>query len=873
MRLAASLLLASTMTWSYALERKINEGEALFARHVYPMLQAKCIACHGEDPKKIKGDLWLHTREAMIKGGENGTALVPGDPDKSPIYVAVTWKNPDLEMPPKKNDRLNDKQIAALKRWIQLGAPWVDATRRAELIGSAPVPRGREVLTSVGGQSSDWAARGYKAEDLWSFRPLQKFDDSQIDKNTNPIDYFINSTLTDQGVTALAEADRLTLIRRATFDLTGLPPTPEEIDAFTMDTRPDAWSRLIDRLLDSPRYGEKWATHWLDVVRYADSSGFANDYPRPHAWRYRDYVIRAFNSDKPYDVFVREQIAGDEITENNSEALVATGYLRSGPWEHTSMSVAAVTRQLFLDDVTNSVGLTFLGHELRCAQCHDHKFDPIPTRDYYRIQSAFAPVQFSDRPAPWLAEENTNGFDDYKKRLENLQSKSGNVRSLRSIPESEWPVAEWDTVAEEAGHMRVNKKRGEYIKRDLEAVQAKAFSVKNSNPDTVHILKGGSLETPSDAVVPGTLAVLAAMRGDNDPVTSSEITTNRDGRRTALADWIISADNPLTARVMVNRIWMYHFGKGLAGNPNNFGAMGGKPTHPQLLDFLAQTFIAKKWSIKDMHRLIMSSDAYKRSSKVLPKEMAEKDPEGKSYARFRPRRLSAEEIRDSLLFVSGELNFDMGGLPTQPELNLEVAMQPRQIMGGIAMAYQPDPRPQQRHRRTIYTKRIRTLRDPMMEVFNQPNLDISAEKRDASTITPQAFTLMNSQNSLDRAVAMALRLEKDHDDLIAQVSAAFRLIYGRQPSLAERDMVLKHAALQLAHHKTMTVTPQHMPQYTIRQMVDEKTGVLFYWVEDLDIYRDTFIPDKKIWELSPHTRALADVCLVLMNSNEFIYVY
>jgi hypothetical protein len=400
------------------------------------MLQAKCIACHGEDPKKIKGKLWLDTREAMLKGGENGSVLVPGNAEKSPLFVAVTWSDPDLEMPPKENDRLNSQQIAALKRWIELGAPWVGEQRRTELMISTPSDANRVQLIQVGGQSSDWAARGYQAEDLWSFQPLRtaQIPETKTGKPAHAVDAFINQGLKKSAINPLAEADRLTLIRRATFDLTGLPPTPEDIDAFTMDTRPDAWERLIERLLASPRYGEKWASHWLDVVRYADSSGFANDYPRPHAWRYRDYVVRAFNSDKPYDQFVREQLAGDEIDAYNPELVIATGYLRTGPWEHTAMSVAAVTRQLFLDDVTNSVGLTFLGHELRCAQCHDHKFDPIPTRDYYRIQSAFAPVQFADRDAAWLPEENKNGFVEQHERLKNMQSKAGNVRSIKTLP-------------------------------------------------------------------------------------------------------------------------------------------------------------------------------------------------------------------------------------------------------------------------------------------------------------------------------------------------------------------------------------------------------------------------------------------------------
>jgi hypothetical protein len=270
---------------------------------------------------------------------------------------------------------------------------------------------------------------------------------------------------------------------------------------------------------------------------------------------------------------------------------------------------------------------------------------------------------------------------------------------------------------------------------------------------------------------------------------------------------------------------------------------------------------------------MLTSAAYKRSSAALPKAEAEKDAENQYYARFEARRLTAEELRDNMFYMSQELNVMMGGIPARPELNYEVAMQPRQIMGGIAMAYQPDAKPEQRHRRTIYTQRIRTLRDPLLEVFNQPSLDLSSERRDASTITPQAFSLLNSQFSMDRAIAMALRLQQQHDGLSAQISGAFRLTVGRQPTLPERDRVVQHVQKQTQHHANNKLTPQVMPTYTIRQMVDEKIGVLFFWVEDLDIYRDTYVADRKAWDVSAETRALADVCLVLFNSNEYIYVY
>lgn len=894
MRPVILLLFAATAV--HALEATASEGDLIFARSVYPMLKAKCLACHGEDPKKIKGGLRLDSREALLIGGDNGPSLVPGVPQRSPLFVAVTWSDPDLEMPPKENDRLDAKQIATLRRWIELGAPWVDHERRQSLAATAAAASGRVVLTSVGGQSSDWAARGYKPEDLWSFRPLMPVDipATVAGRPVHGIDHLIDRRLAEREITALGAADRRTLIRRATYDLTGLPPTPEEVAAFLADERTDAWERLIERLLASPHYGEHWGTQWLDVVRYADSSGFANDYPRPHAWRYRDYVIRAFNDDKPYDRFIREQIAGDELSDD-PEHLIATGFLRSGPWEHTSMSVAAVTRQLFLDDVTNSVGLTFLGHELRCAQCHDHKFDPIPTRDYYRIQAAFAPVQFAERPAAWLAHENTTDLATGRERLDRLIAKSGKVRGLETLPKTEWPVAEFDPDAAKRGQRRVNKKREEYLRffraayepyahtvytgpeRTLGSADARwqvpAAAKRDGALPSVRILPGGSLEAAADVVTPGALAVVAALRAVDDPVAAVDLPQSRDGRRLALAEWMVSAQNPLTARVMVNRIWQGHFARGLAGNPNNFGAMGAKPTHPELLDWLAARFISSGWSIKSMHRLIMTSAAYRRSSAGLPADQAAKDTDGSSYARFLPRRMTAEEVRDSLLAVSGELNRTMGGVPARPELNLEVALQPRQVMGGVAMAYEPDPTPAQRHRRTIYTERIRTLRDPLLEVFNQPNLDISSERRDASTIAPQAFSLFNSEQVFDRAVALAVRLTAASAEPAEQVRAAFRLLYGRDAQDGELERCLHHLDQRTAAHQQMTITPPVRPTRVVRTMIDEETGVEFYWVEDLTIYRDRFVPDRHVSEVPPTTRALADLCLVLINSNEFLFLY
>lgn len=875
--------------------------EKLFAVDVLPLLRSKCFACHGDKPDKIKGGLNMLTRAGLLAGGEDhGPALKPGDAAASPMYTAVTWHDEDLEMPPKENDRLTDAQVAMVKRWIDGGALWPGDKRIAAIKKKAwnePDADGGIVIKTSGGLGDDWTYRRYQPDDLWAYRPVRKPDVPRDATGSNhPIDAFVDRKLTEAKLDAAPRADRRTLIRRVTLDLTGLPPTAEEIDAFVADPAPDAYEKLIDRLLASPRYGEQMARHWLDVVRYADSAGFSNDFVRPNAWRYRDYVIRAFNSDMPYDRFVREQLAGDELPNPTPDQLIAVGFLRMGPWEHTGMSVAAVTRQQFLDDVTNSVGVTFLAHELRCASCHDHKFDPIPTRDYYRMQAIFAPVQFVDRPIAYQPHENTHGMKQGAARIENLR-KAGDVRSLSTIPRSEWPVERYDNDSESEGHLKVNQKRKQWLEREAMRYKPFAFSVYSgptrvfksqqavwplpsagqlgsAKADTVHILTGGSIESPGVAVSPGTLSVVAEMAGADDPGAAVSVTEALRGRRLALADRLTRPDHPLTARVMVNRIWQQHFGRGIAANPNNFGKTAHKPTHPALLDYLAATFVEGGWSIKAMHRLIVTSEAYRRSSThASAARAAEIDPTGKLLASFTPRRLAAEEIRDAMLLATGELNLAIGGFPARPEINREVAMQPRHIMGSVSPAYQPAPTPAERHRRTIYAERLRTLSDPALEVFNRPGADTSCERRDSSTVTPQVFTLLNSIDSRDRSIALARRIAAVSNDRGAQVAAAFEHVLGRRPTPDESARSVQHVAKMTDRHRAVTPKKVAPPNYVIREMVEEQTGLMFYWVEDLDVYRDGFVPDAKPWTVDADVRALADLCLVLFNSNEFIYVY
>ena len=522
-RLIATISLAALGLQAAVAAEKV-EADLLFARKVLPLFKAKCLACHGEDPKKkLKGDFDMRSRAGLLKGGESeGPSIVHGNPLQSPLYLAVTREHEDdwEPMPPKENDKLSTVQVAYIKDWIAGGAPWPDVKRIAELLKQKDpwaLEGGLRVKTS-GGLSEDWTNRKYDPKNLWAYQPVKR---PPIPMDViNPIDAFINVRIPN-GLKSAPVADRLTLIRRATFDLTGLPPKPEEIESFVNDIKPDAYMSLIERLLEASHYGEQWGRHWLDVVRYADSGGFANDFERPNAWRYRDYVIRSFNEDKPYDQFIREQISGDEIDPNSTENKIAVGFLRMGPWEQTGMAVARVTRQLFLDDVTDSVGQVFLGHALQCARCHDHKFDPIPTRDYYSMQAVFANTQFAEVNAAFQPSENKDGFGTHKKyhQLRNDENK----RMLGGLPKER-------VSPNDFGRERLGRKWSKLFSWGYDRYRPIAFTVYNgktrfqknvftrqqmpasdlgtkTTPEKTAILTGGDLFSPADPVEPGALSV------------------------------------------------------------------------------------------------------------------------------------------------------------------------------------------------------------------------------------------------------------------------------------------------------------------------------------------------------------------------------
>lgn len=925
-------------------------AERLFTLKVLPLLKDKCVGCHGGDQEDVKSNFNVLTREALLRGGESEVpSIVPGKPDEGTLVAAIAWEA--YEMPPKENDRLTEEQVQWFREWIKHGAPWPDEQTqqgyRDEEAKRGVTDEGMIFATS-GGASDEWSNRRYRREDLWAFLPVPPVQE-QLPPDVGrleSIDHYVSRKLEEAGLKAAPRAEPLDLIRRATYDLTGLPPRAEEvhefIEAYAQQPR-QAWEALIDRLLNSPRYGEHWARHWLDVTRYADTGGMSNDYERSNMWRYRDYVIRAFNSDKPYNEFVIEQLAGDELAdesirqrtagsqkdvyqaqlsgsynEQEAEWIVATGFLRLGPWDN-AMVANEEARQMYLDDLVNNTGQTFLSQTLRCCKCHDHKFDPIPTRDYYRLYSAFATTHMAERQVPFLPEEDLSHFQEGKAHVQRMLE-FATAEKLKILEKQEAAARAWydehglpykseddrkndpDQIKPprhvgldhiEQGQRKVREQDEWIWTRRLERYEPMAQSVYNAanfdlkwngarklriqrneasgEPPINHILIGGTLTALGDTVLPGVLSALwvAVDQDADDPYL---LTNHVDGRRLALAKWIVNPANSLTTRSMVNRIWQYHFGRGIAANANNFGAKGAKPTHPELLDFLASDFVGGGWSIKRMHRLIMMSETYLRSSlSIDPGAVGKVDPNNSLLSYFPRHRLTAEELRDSILAATGELVQGQGGLPVMPEINMEVALQPRMIQFSLAPAYQPSRTPDLRNRRSVYAYSVRGQSDPFTELFNQPNPNESCEYRDSAAVTPQVFALLNSNLITDRSIAMALRLHEERTDLSEQIRLAFLSILLREPTPEEIQRLSQYVEEMTEYHESIQPAPTEYPTTITRSLVEEFSGRTFEYDEILPTF-ENYRPDKKPSDVSPRVRALADMSLLLFNTNEFMYV-
>lgn len=639
----------------------------------------------------------------------------------------------------------------------------------------------------------------------------------------NPIDAFLLARLEAAGVLPAPAASREQLIRRVSLDLVGLPPTPEEIDAFVSDSSANAWEKVIDRLLASPHYGERWGRHWLDLARYAESNGYEFDEVRPDAWRYRDYVIQAFNDDKPYDRFIKEQLAGDELFPDDPLALVATGFNLLGP-DMTDSSDQVQRRQNTLNDMTDTAGLVFLGLTLGCARCHDHKFEPIPQTDYYRLQAFFTPAQFrrdlpvvkkEDRPMMEAAMKEYLALlqpqqealmkleEPYRTRL--LQAKLAplppDVQQAHRTPADQRTPAQRELVERTARQVSVSpmsvfnamsesdKSRSRELQAQIKKLESRkpplpvAMGMQESGgaaPKTF-LLERGELSNAVEEVHAG-FPVILLTDTKAAPASIEPPRPKTSGRRTALANWMTLPGNPLTSRVMVNRIWQYHFGRGIVATASDFGVRGDRPTHPELLDWLALQFTDNGWSVKQMHKLILLSAAYQQSSKPSL-DALNKDPDNKLFSRMNRLRLEGEIVRDNLLAVSGRLNRKIGGPSVFPPI-------PAEATQGTNV-WTASSNPQEHGRRCVYIFARRNLRFPFLQVFDLPDSNLSCPKRDRSTTAPQALALLNTAEVEDSAKALAARLLQGRQTDEERIIFAYRLTLGRRPAATEARLALE----------------------------------------------------------------------------------
>ena len=726
-----------------------------FGRNIRPVLAEKCLSCHAEKPK---GDLRLDSRAAVLKGGKRGPAIVAGEPEKSLLLKAIRHHKGVPRMPPKAADRLSDQAVANFEKWIADGAVW----------DGSP----------IGGSGITDEQRAF-----WSFQPVRRPDvprvsDAPVEWKRNPIDAFILARQREHSLSAGRTASARTLIRRATFDLIGLPPTLTEVSDFEAAFKADpdsAWRGLIERLLDSRHYGERWGRHWLDVVRYADTAGDAGDFPIPEAYKYRNYVIDSFHRDKPYDQFVREQIAGDLLPFDDDdqrwEQTIATSYIAIS--RRVGVSPQNL-KHIVIEDTLNNLGKTILGLTIGCARCHDHKFDPIPTADYYSLYGIFDSSVYPHPGAehkPWRRDfvyrigndKAAELLKDKRRILEEWNRKERATfelyRDFQRKPPSELKGTRetaWQAVLAVREARRVD---AESVP-DLEI----AYAVQEGQPRDANIHEAGDPRSRGPVVRRGFLQILGGQKlGDE----------KRGSGRRQLADWLSDPKNPLTARVMVNRIWHHHFGKGLVRTTSDFGIRGERPTHPQLLDFLATEFISQGWSVKQMHRLIMTSQAYRLASSDIEAN-SKVDPENRFLWRAHRRRLDAEQLRDSLLTFSGELDLSPGG---------------RHPFGHHLTYFYRQHEPFQEvyptKRRSVYVMQQRIQKNPHLDLFDGPDGNVSLSERKATTTTLQALFLMNSEFVHEQAARMAKRLLAETAGTEARVRWAYQRVFGRAPSSAE----------------------------------------------------------------------------------------
>jgi hypothetical protein len=696
----------------------------------------------------------LTRREGLLRGGKSGPAATPGKAKESRLYRRVA--HVDTPGMPFQRERLSRTQIDLLASWIDAGAPY-------------DRPLNKE-------PPSD--------ETWWSLKPIAKPAPPLIrlarfeDWARTPVDSFILARLRDQGLTPSPLADRRTLLRRVTYDLIGLPPTPAELDAFLADRSPDAYERVVDRLLASPHYGERWARHWMDVVHYAETHGHDQDRPRPNAWPYRDYLIRSFNEDKPYARFVQEQLAADALFLADREAVIALGFLATGPWDESSLRDIRedtidreIARYIDRDDMVTTAMSTFISATVHCARCHDHKFDPIPQKEYYALQAVFAGVDKADRP--YDTDPKTAA-----RRRQLLQEKARLLEQSKANGVGRFLQTNW-----------LDRQLAALPPPRLVYAAANVFTPDGSfrpaiTPRPVHVLKRGDINQPGAKAVPGALSLVPGL------VSRFRLNDANDegSRRAALARWVTDKKNVLTWRSIVNRIWHYHFGRGLVETPSDFGQMGARPTHPELLDWLAADFRDNGGSLKRLHRLIVTSAVYRQSVRHNPR-FAEIDADNRSLWRMNRTRLDAESVRDTVLLVAGKLNRAMGG----PSVKQFLQSPGVHVTPIVDYTHFDADRPEN-YRRSVYRFIFRTLPDPFMEALDCPDSSQLTPKRNVSVSALQALAMLNNKFMVRMSEHLAKRAAKAGPDLAAQVQEVYRLILGRKPTERESKLVTRYAA-------------------------------------------------------------------------------
>ena len=710
-----------------------------FEQHVAPILIKRCLECHkGQTPS---GGFSLESAAGLGTGGQSGAAFVAGKPEDSYLLQRIR----DKEMPPPVKgitQHIPETETQILSDWVQSGAPW-PKHRTLDLY---------EVTTEVRG-GRDW----------WAFQSLERPAVPQVANIAavaNPIDAFIVHQLELKGVSPAPRADSKILVRRMFFDVIGLPPTFEQLNSWNTRFHADT---LADHLLASPHFGERWGRHWLDLVRYAETSGYERDQPKPFAWKYRDWVVNAINTNMPYDRFVQEQLAGDELPSKTPQSLVATGFLRLGTWNDEPNDDADYQYDR-LEDMVHTASSAFLGLTVKCARCHDHKFDPIPQDDYYKFASAFWPGPIAARD-----------------------------RALLGGPSKE--ELGTDTVL--------------------------GWTDLSAAPAELHVLKNGERGKPLYAVQPGTLTFAPLLKQTFAAAATDAKTT---GRRRQLAEWIANSENPLTARVAVNRIWQHHFGEGLVRSPNNFGFKGDPPTHPELLDWLASEFIDSGWSARHVHKLILTSRTWQQSSiHSRAAEFTERDSANTLWWRANRRRLDAESLRDALLVASGEINLRIGGEGFKPTISTEA-------LEGFSRkdaVWQAAPEEEQ-HRRSLYIFVSRSLMPPIMTTFDQCDTTLPCAQRDVTTVPTQALAMLNNEFVHARSTSLAKRIAERHTTTDQQIAAIWNAVLTRSPTDAERNLARQHLKSQSQNFNATTTLATH--------------------------------------------HALTSLCHVLLNCNEFLYI-